>query len=86
MKQNQIEIDYFTKKKDYKMVLKVFRGWQDQVDKRHRQKILKRVLLDGLMKAISKHEEFLMVKSFRTFKYVIETRKINTIKMIKVMQ
>ena len=42
----------FKFKVEYASVFRVFRGWAEQTQKRKRQKKLKKLLLNGLVKAI----------------------------------
>ena len=64
------------------MLLDCFRAWQDFVKLRQRQKILKKRLLNGLIKAINKHEEFLYLKTFEAFRVARNTRILNENKMV----
>ena len=64
------------------MLLDCFRAWQDFVKLRQRQKILKKRLLNGLIKAINKHEEFLYLKTFEALRVARNTRILNENKML----
>jgi hypothetical protein len=52
----------------YSCIFKVFRAWNQQTSLRKRQKNLKKMLLNGLVKAINKHEELLMSKTLRALR------------------
>ena len=58
----------FKFKVEYSSVFRVFRSWSEHCNLRKRQKKLKKQLLNGLVKAISKHEEVLMAKTFRALR------------------
>ena len=64
------------------MLLDCFRAWQDYVKLHQRQKVLKKRLLNGLIKAINKHEEFLFLKTFEAFRVARRMRIINQEKTI----
>ena len=52
----------------YSKLFRVFRSWSQQAKLQKRQKSLKKLLLNGLVKAIGKHEELLAAKTFRALK------------------
>ena len=65
----------FKLKVDYSSIFKVFRAWKGHHDLRKRQKKLKKMLLNGLVKAINKHEQMLTTKTFRALKMVKYSNK-----------
>ena len=72
----------YKSKTQFKMLLDCFRAWQDYVKLHQRQKVLKKRLLNGLIKAINKHEEFLFLKTFEAFRMARRMRIINQEKTI----
>jgi len=58
----------FKFKVQYSSIFRVFRAWNQHISLRKRQKKLKKLLLNGLVKAITKHEELLLKKTLKAFK------------------
>ena len=58
----------FKFKVEYSAVFRVYRAWNEHCKLRKRQKQLKKQLLNGLVKAINKHEEVLLAKTFRALR------------------
>ena len=65
----------FKFKVQYSRLFRVFRGWSQHTSLRKRQKKLKKLLLNGLVKAIGKHEELLLNKTFKALKAI---KKLNS--------
>ena len=67
----------YKSKTQFKTLLDCFRAWQQYVKLHQRQKILKKRLLNGLIKAINKHEEILFLKTFKAFRLAKRIRILN---------
>ena len=74
----------FRSKTQFKVLLDCFRGWQDYVGLHQRQKKLKRHLLSGLIRAINKHEEVLLLKTFQSMRLAKQIRLQNQSRTIQL--
>ena len=66
----------FKFKVQYSKIFRLFRAWSQYASLHKRQKQLKKLLLNGLVKAIGKHEEVLFRKSFSALK---QAKRINKV-------